>query len=671
MARPKKADNLPLWAPKGEIAADLCSEALALIAQGRLHDASKTLEAVLRRSRDDIGALRHLAFIRVQEGRFDDAAKLCRRALYRQPNSAAAHSNFAFVLRLQGRFEDAVAHGEKAVRLDPSSVEAHNNLGIALEALGRPDEAASHYEAALAVKPDFAYAHNNLGNVLLAQGWDADAMARFQKAAALDPHFVDAHRNVARSLARARRLDEAVAASAKAVALRPNDAKQRVQHGALFELMGRPREALPHYEKAVALAPRDTEARRQLAMALQALGRVDDALAEFSAALVLVPDDFELHRARYVTLNSWGRTEEAIAAARAGIAACPRKPLLYLALIEAMHGPVDAPARAALESLAKEEATLPVEDRMYLHFALGRTYGDAGQREQSFEHLLHGNALKRQQIEYDHRKTRDLFERVRKTFTADLFHRRLDQGHPSNVPIFVIGMPRSGTTLVEHILASHPAVHGAGELGDLPELVASREINGAFPEVVPKLSAADLEDLGAAYLQRLLTHAPDADRIIDKNPLNFIRAGVIRLILPNAKIIHTRRAPLDTCLSIFSLLFGGSHMEFCYDLKELGAFYRCYEALMEHWRAVFPESFMLEVQYEELVANPEPEFRRIIEFCGLGWDDACLAFHETKRQVKTASASQVRQPIYRSAVGRSQDYAPLLAPLVEALSHPD
>jgi len=252
-------------------------------------------------------------------------------------------------------------------------------------------------------------------------------------------------------------------------------------------------------------------------------------------------------------------------------------------------------------------------------------------------------------------------------FSAELIRRNEGLGDPSADSIFIVGMPRSGTTLVEQVLASHPEVFAAGEVMNFREAM---EAVAAFPEAMPSLTAEQLREIGARYAKSMRALAPTAERITDKMPSNFRFVGLIHLALPNARIIHVRRDPIDTCLSCYSKIFTGDQ-PFSYDLGELGRFYRAYEALMAHWRRVLPEGAMIEVQYEELVADFEKQARRIVDYCGLAWDERCLAFHETKRPVLTASAVQVRQPLYRSAVGKWRPYAALLAPLLDALGSED
>jgi hypothetical protein len=264
-------------------------------------------------------------------------------------------------------------------------------------------------------------------------------------------------------------------------------------------------------------------------------------------------------------------------------------------------------------------------------------------------------------------------ERIRAVFTPEMMHAMRDRGDPSPAPVFIIGMPRSGTTLIEQILAGHPLVFAAGESPELRVAVAGLETDHpglAFPEIVPALTDDALRRHGASYLNAVAPPGREVGRFVDKMPGNFHFAGLIRLALPNARIIHVRRDPIDTCLSCFTQLFRvGQH--YSYDPRELGRYYRAYETLMAHWHRVLPAGIMLDVRYEDVVADVERESRRIVAHCGLDWDSACLDFHVARRPVRTASAVQVRQPVYATSVGRWRSYGDMLAPLIGALGATD
>jgi hypothetical protein len=283
--------------------------------------------------------------------------------------------------------------------------------------------------------------------------------------------------------------------------------------------------------------------------------------------------------------------------------------------------------------------------------------------DQAFQHFAIGNRMKRSTFPYDANATSAWMSRIAETFTAPVMKRLGGAGVASSMPIFVLGMPRSGTTLIEQIIASHPAVQGAGELPFLQTLV-----NGLpdYPAGVPSLSKADMTALGQAYLDKLAPLAHGKPHVIDKMPANFLHAGMIALMLPGAKIVHCRRDPVDTCLSCYTKMFSAEQL-FAYDLIELGQFHRDYQTLMAHWRKVLPADRFIEVDYEAVVADVEGEARRLIEFIGLPWDEACVRFYQNQRVVKTASLNQVRQPIYTSSMGRWKPYAAHLKPLLDVL----
>jgi hypothetical protein len=284
--------------------------------------------------------------------------------------------------------------------------------------------------------------------------------------------------------------------------------------------------------------------------------------------------------------------------------------------------------------------------------------------------MQQANAVKRKRIAYDEAAALRLFDRLRSVFDRRLFEANRGRGCQSPLPVFVIGMPRSGTTLIEQILASHPAIHGAGELSDFDQLAQHMcDADGKpfrLPEDTRVLQPDDLLKLGESYVAGLQCLTPGAERVTDKMPANFLYAGLIHLALPRARIVHVLREPRDTCLSCYSKLFT-EEQNFTYDLGELGRYYRKYAELMAHWRDVLPEARMLEIRYEDVIADLEGSARRLVDHCGLDWDPRCISFHEAGRPVRTASAAQVRRPIYRTSLGRWRAYESHLAPLVAEL----
>jgi tetratricopeptide (TPR) repeat protein len=372
-----------------------------------------------------------------------------------------------------------------------------------------------------------------------------------------------------------------------------------------------------------------------------------------------------------MALHVVGRLDEAIEAFEKAIALNPEEPESYKNLVLTKRSAPGDPHIDAMQRLAQRMEKLAAVQQITLHFGLGKMYADLQMNEASFRYLLVGNTLQRRQVVYDEGNALRQLDRIRCVYTAELIATRRGHGHPSALPIFIFGMPRSGTTLVEQILASHPAVFGAGELPDLPIRMDGALGGGAiaFPEHVLSVPEDFFNELGARHVERLATLAPAASRVTDKTPTNFRIAGLIHLALPRAHMIHVRRDPVDTCLSCFSLLFGRGLQPQTYDLGELGRYYRAYERLMEHWRMVLPAGAMLEVHYEDIVADLEGQARRLVRYCGLEWDKACLSFHKTQRPVRTASAIQVRQPIYVTSVGRWRPPENVLHPLLVGLGH--
>jgi hypothetical protein len=365
-----------------------------------------------------------------------------------------------------------------------------------------------------------------------------------------------------------------------------------------------------------------------------------------------------------------GRLTEAREAAERAVALAPREPLHFRQLGEVRKYGAGDPYLATLQALAREEASLPVGKQIDLHFALAKAHADVGLVEDEFQSLLKGNKLKRAQVDYNEAAVLGEIDRAGEVFSSE-FLRAAPACERSAKPIFIIGMPRSGTTLVEQILASHPQVFGAGELTLFERMIgevrAPAQQAIAYPEIALQMTGQQFRELGSRYLAGIERLAPAASHITDKMPTNFIFAGLIHLALPDATIIHAVRDPVDTCISCFSKLFTEGHLQ-TYDLAELGRYYRHYDALMAHWHRVLPAGRILDVSYEETVADVEAVARRVVAHCGLPWDPACLDFHRTERVVRTSSATQVRKPIYTSSVGRRHAYGEQLAPLLAELS---
>ncbi len=545
--------------------------------------------------------------------------------------------------------EPAVASLQNTLATDPDNVTTLIALADAMEKLARHDEAIACFRRAVAVRPDNARAHVGLGNVLYARARYDDAMLHYERALLLQPDNADLLNNLGNALAALGRYDEAVA----------------------------------RYEQAIALTAEVAMPQHNLATALQAMHRPDDALVQYERALALAPDLVEAQLGIAIVLRQLGRFDAAHRAFESAIRIAPGRISAYFGLGVSKQFAVDDPHLATLEAFAREPSSLSEEDRIYLHFALGKAYDDLGQHARSFAHLLEGNRLKRRQIAYDEANALGFMDACPRIFTPEFFRTMAGHGDASRVPVFFVGMLRSGSTLVEQILASHPHVFGGGErpyfeqslmAAPLAVQVRAQQVHPEAnrpeankPKTNVAVDGAWIGALAEGYLRALTAIAPTALRITDKLLGNLIHVGFIHLALPNARIIHVSRDPLDTCLSCFSNLFSvGATMT--YDLAELGRYYRHYQQLMAHWHSVLPEGVMIDVRYEDVVADLEGQARRIVAHCGLEWDAACLEFYRTERPVRTASAVQVRQPLFASSVGRAQRLRNMLGPLLEALT---
>jgi tetratricopeptide (TPR) repeat protein len=576
-------------------------------------------------------------------------------------------------LAVEGRLDAAVETLSRVVITTPGHAEAHNNLGLALQGLGRVEAAIACFRRAATIRPSYVLALTNLGAAFAALGRHEEAIAQYQAALDLDPAEPGTLNNLGVALHQTGRDEEATEALRKAAAC-PDFPEAAINLGDVLAGLGREAEAMDHYRAALALRPDDIDTLLKVAFLLHRAGQFDAARARFRQAIENNPSLAAAHAGLGKVLQEIGEIEAARASYRQAITVDPGGLGPYLDLAHITRLGADDPALIALSDLAGRADTLPEDEQINLHFALGKALSDAGEMECAFEHLLAGNALRRARIDYDERKILLGFRRTQAVFTAAYLGRWATGGNPSPRPIFIVGMPRSGSTLVEQILANHPGVICAGETDALHESLKAHgaaSVDWLKPDPAFEPTAEQLAGLSATYLERLSTaagcpsqHASIAT-ITNKMLGNFRYLGLIHQLFPSARILHTYRDPIDTCLSCFSINF--SNQPFTFDLGELGRYYSAYAILMHHWKQVLPAGTILEVRYDHVVGDLEASARAIVAHCGLEWDDACLKFHEAERPVRTASAEQVRRPIYRSSLRRWRPAAATLAPLLEGL----
>lgn len=577
-----------------------------------------------------------------------------KEAIRRFPTFATAHRTHGDLQLVQGRPKKALAAFETAVRLDPSDPATHDRIDRANELLrqepsgapdlpgpkrvafagelgkaleyeknGDPKSAEMIYREILKKDPDHVEAARLLAAIAVATKRYRDAEVFLRKAVTVAPDYVRAWVDLVGVQREMDKLDDAVTSARQVLRLAPDAAESHVVYGSAVGMAGDHEEAIRAYEKAVEIAPDRPGAICGLAHQQKTLGRTEDAIASYRAAIAVRPDHAESYWS-LANLKTFRFEDDEVSAMQ--------------------------------QLLTRDD--LPDESRAQLHNALGLEFEGRREFAVAFAHFTECNAVRRKVETYDPVDTESTYDRVIELFTPEFIQRNAGVPPAAVTPILVVGLPRSGSTLIEQILASHSLVDGTHELGDLSRAVQSswreQRARARFPEALADFGAGKWRAIGENYLRRTEVHRRGAAYFVDKNPNNFIYAGIVKLAMPNARIIDARRHPLDSCLGSFKQLFA-SGQPFTYDMTELAEYYLQYERLMKHWSQALP-GFVLEVHYEEVVADLEGQVRRILEFCGLPFEESCLRFHETARAVKTASSEQVRQPIYSSSVNLWRNY---------------
>jgi tetratricopeptide (TPR) repeat protein len=622
-------------------------------------------------------------------GRYVELEIKARDLLRLHPDAGVVWQVLGVALARQGK--DALQALTTAAQLLPEDAGVHNNLGNALGRLGRFDDAVASYRRALALRPDFAEAHNNLGRTFLDLGQAAAAAESCRRALELNPHYAEAHDNLGSAMLELERPEEAAASYHRALKIQPDIAETHNNLGNAMLELGRTDEALASYRRALQINAEFAEAHNNLGNGLRSFGRLDEAVASYRRALEIQADFAEAHRNLGISLRLLGRTTEAEASCRRALAINPRSAATLVVLAEssadrghfaaaedwfkqaisiepespeAWAGIVrlrkmsagDAPWLAAAQRIAAQP--LPARKEIQLRYAIGKYFDDVKDFEQAFLNFQRANELtKLHRPKHDRLQLTRVADGMIQAYDQQWLSRARIEALDSTRPVFIVGMLRSGTTLAEQILASHPAVVGAGELTFWS--TASATYRAAAPNGRPDV----LRKLADQYLGLLGNLSEGALRVVDKMPTNFAFLGLIHAALPNARIIHMRRNPMDTCLSIYFQHFETA-VSYANDLEDLAHYYTEYVRVMNHWRSILPPQAILDVPYEGLVSDQETWSRRMLDFIGLPWDPRCLEFHATERTVITASKWQVRQKITGSSVLRRRNYEKFLGPLL-------
>jgi len=562
----------------------------------------------------------------------------------------------------QGLYAEALARGEALAARFPDIAFIPNLLGAANDGLGRPQQAVTCFRAAVQLQPDYAEAHCNLGVVLHDLGRFTDAVASYRTALKFAPNDANTHTKLANALRSLGRLEEATASYHEALQIQADNAEAHNNLGIVLYELGRLEDSVASYLQALRVEPNNAEAHHNLGRALKDLGKHEEAIASYQRALQQNPRNAEALNNLGILLHDLGEPEAAVACYGEAVLLKPERAEWHRNLSTAKHYKADDPHIDQMLQLL-ERPDLPDRDRLRLCFALGKAYDDTGATDKAFACLVEANRLRKQELQYKPSSDRALFARIKSAY-SDMapLSTAVEQSHGTipRRPIFIVGMPRSGTTLVEQILASHSRVYGGGELNLLGSLVNSAECNST------QFSAQHLHSIRNAYLSGLDKLGTSATFITDKMPHNFLWIGCIIAALPEALIVHVKRDARATCWSNFKHGFFEKGFGFTCDLQDVAEHYRMYVELMEFWHARIPGR-IYDLNYEALTEHQEDETKRLLEHVGLHWEDRCLAFHTTKRAIRTASAQQVRQQMYQGSSDAWRKYEKHLELMVELL----
>ena len=599
-----------------------------------------------------------LAHALIKLGRLNDAQEQIEFAIKLTPDFAGLHEDLGSIQALKNNHDLAIDSFRRAVQIDPTLTSAHKKLAQCLSAIGKNDEVDEAFEN---------YLDRDENAALVAEGaehWRAgritDAESTLKSALKKNVNNVDAMHFLALIYHdENKKLNDAEALLRRATEIAPDFKQAIASLGRLLLDNGKWSDAIQAYEKLIEIEPTDDKAWAGLGRSLSLAGQVEKAVTAYEKSLALNSASPNVHMAYAHSLKTVGNQKEALVEYRESIKLRPELGESYWSMANLKVFQFEASEIEAME-LQIKSSELSDSARIHFLFSLGKAYEDKKDFNQAWNYYELGNNVQRGLLSYDPVANQMQLESIKKVFSHDFIDQYRHDGFPADDPIFIVGLPRSGSTLIEQILASHSLVEGTSELPNIGDIAIGtgryRADGLTYPKTLRSLTKRDLKAYGKEYLQQIDRHRTSRTPFfIDKMPNNFAHIGFIKLILPNAKIINTRRHPLDSCLGAYKQLFAKGQ-NFTYEKFELAQFYCDYIDVMDHWHKVFPGD-ILDVHYEETVTDLEKQTRKVLEFCGLNFEEQCLRYYETKRAVKTASSEQVRQPVYTSALGFWENYS--------------
>lgn len=575
---------------------------------------------------------------------------------------------YAIQLHQQGQLDKAAQIYQQLIQVNSRDSDAHNLLGAVLVAKRQFKEAIKHLTKAVKLAPKYAGAHYNLGKCYIDMGEPKRALSALQNAVRFDKNMVDALFVLANCQIQLGLTKEAIFHYEKVIARVPGHIEALNNLGNAWQDINQPEKAVPYHQQALELVPNYQLAMLSLAEAYKTLDRQQEAIAVLIEANKIAPHA-DIYQSLGVNYQQVGDMNSAKKCYFEAIQLNPASGKAYRGYTEVYRIKTEEDFTLIKQGEGQVDTAI---EKAHWSFAMGHGFDNTGAYDQAITYYNQGNSLHRQEYDYSIAEDERLFKAIKATYTAQQVAITQNSGNQGEGVIFVLGMPRSGTTLVETIISSHSSVTGAGELSKLDGYAKGfkRGVK-KFHEQIPKLQEAELASMANEYVEYVQGLAEGRPYVTDKLPHNFLYIGLIRKLLPKAKIVHCKRNPIANCLSVYKAYFSavGSH-KYAYNQKELAEYHNLYEDLMEHWRKELPGQFY-EIKYEDLTSNQEEETRKLIEYCGLEWQEACLDFHKSKRKVKTASAFQVRQPMSNKSVSLWKKYGEGLQPLIDALYIPD
>jgi len=652
------------------------------IQDGDLNEAKELLEHLLKSDQSQSEAWNLLGWVQSQQKDFSNAIESIGRAIAIHPTEPSLHRNLGFVYQHAADLDQAVACFERAIQLAPDDANPHNELGVALKGINQYEKAVIHLQKAVQLQPRIPLFHQNLAEVLGKLERFDEALVHYEEAIKIAPHDAGLKNGAGVMLQTAGKHEEAIERFREALGAAPNHPLYENNLASALQSIGEDDEAIMHYENILRTLPDSADTHVNIGNFHLARNDLESASHHFGCAIAIDPSHFVAHNNLGSTLLDQGHFSEAADHFQQSLQHNPEYAPAYfnlsdLALNNKFHFTDEQIHKI---QLLVSQGDLPPDSASAMLFAVGNHFDSRENYAEAFRAYDVANNIQKQINEaqnnlFDLEARETLTENIIQFFDQSYFDNLSVTGSDSEMPVFVVGMPRSGSTLIEQIISSHPAAVAAGELeevGRLATKILPRRLKSekAFPFFIEDVDQTTLRETAQQYLDHLQHHdsvAPhwnEIDRVVDKMWHNFFHLGVLYTLFPKARVIHSRRDAMDIGLSCFMRRLYAVHWS--WDLGDIGYFYRLYDRLMQHWRKVLPTS-IYEVDYEKLAQHPEEETRKLIDYCNLPWDDRCLEFYETPTAVRTASRIQVREPIYQSSIGRWKSYASQLAPLKDAM----